>query len=511
MKKLLYLALSSLLAFPAPAFSQMTRIGVAGAVSGKVGAFRPPMGQAKPVGRVIESGKELYLGDKIVTGPGARLQIMLKDETIFTIGPNSSMVLDEFVYDPSNENGRLVAKITRGFFRFVTGRIGHKDPSKMRVDLPIGTIGIRGTIVAGQVMPDGTAMAVLLGPGPASTSFGDRPGAITLQNQVSAVEVDRPGFASRIEGAQMPPTPPFLVPPQELSAIMDAVGAPTAPSDHEGRQSSREGARGEERTAAREDGDEDHSDGRRQGPPQGQGQDGEENDGPDRSRQHHANHDGDDSQGPGRQGMRQDSDHYDPMNFEESPTEMAGQDYAYAQGDLSETESVGDLTANLDNNVKNAALDAGELLFGRVSNWEDVGAVVGGTAYYQGSNSQGFTQYLCSGSACEHRGTMSFAMNIDFGARTVGGGGSMITFESQSGGGSIPTQTVSFAQQSFDGYSGPAIIHKHSATTIAAVTLQNGPNGEAAYNASAGVIYADSATQNAGLGVVSGARYPGSQ
>ncbi len=93
----------------------------------------------------ISSGTPVYLGQRIVTGEDGHLQILLKDETAFTIGDNSDMVLDEFVYDPSTKLGKVAASIVKGTFRFVTGKIAHNDPDQIRVKMAVGTIGIRGT------------------------------------------------------------------------------------------------------------------------------------------------------------------------------------------------------------------------------------------------------------------------------------------------------------------------------------------------------------------------------
>jgi hypothetical protein len=47
---------------------------------------------------------------RITTGPDGHVQLILPDETVFTLGPDADMVLDEFVYDPNSPSGRkLVA------------------------------------------------------------------------------------------------------------------------------------------------------------------------------------------------------------------------------------------------------------------------------------------------------------------------------------------------------------------------------------------------------------------
>src|SRR6185295_10580180 len=78
-----------------------TKAGVAAAVRGPVQqvSFRTPSAN---VGRNVSGGDEIFLGDRIVTGPAGGLQIMLLDGTTFSVGPNSSLVIDEFVYNPAD-------------------------------------------------------------------------------------------------------------------------------------------------------------------------------------------------------------------------------------------------------------------------------------------------------------------------------------------------------------------------------------------------------------------------
>ncbi|HTY64282.1 MAG TPA: FecR domain-containing protein [Acidobacteriota bacterium] len=93
----------------------------------------------------IVAGGALYTGARIVTGVDGHLQILLLDETVFTIGANSDMVLDEFVYDPSTNIDKVTARLAKGIFRWVTGKVARKSPDQLRVKLPVATIGIRGT------------------------------------------------------------------------------------------------------------------------------------------------------------------------------------------------------------------------------------------------------------------------------------------------------------------------------------------------------------------------------
>ena len=106
-------------------------------------------------------GVPFEIGDEMVTGPEGRAQILLPDETIFTLGPNSDMVFDDFIYDPATSAGKISAVIAKGLFRFVTGKIEQRDPEHLRVKVAVGTIGVRGTDIEFEQSPDGTGYVKL--------------------------------------------------------------------------------------------------------------------------------------------------------------------------------------------------------------------------------------------------------------------------------------------------------------------------------------------------------------
>jgi len=91
------------------------------------------------------SAVTVYLGTRVTTGPTGRVQLLLLDETVFTIGPNSDMIIDEFVYDPDLTPRKIAVSLAKGVFRWVTAKVTPKDPTAMRVKTQVVAIGIRGT------------------------------------------------------------------------------------------------------------------------------------------------------------------------------------------------------------------------------------------------------------------------------------------------------------------------------------------------------------------------------
>jgi hypothetical protein len=92
----------------------------------------------------IKNGMVLKVKDKIITTSGSRVQVILKDNTVVTIGPNSSFVFDAYKFG-GKDDSEVKMHIDRGFFRSVTGKIGKLAPERFKVKTASATIGIRGT------------------------------------------------------------------------------------------------------------------------------------------------------------------------------------------------------------------------------------------------------------------------------------------------------------------------------------------------------------------------------
>lgn len=125
------------LAGAAPARAE---VGVASAVN--VDARGRPPGAAP---RVISLGSNVVFKEEITTDAAGLVQILLLDGTTFTVGPNSQLTIDEFVYNPDTGDAKVVASLTKGVFRFVGARTSQTEGGAT-VKTPVGTIGIRGGV-----------------------------------------------------------------------------------------------------------------------------------------------------------------------------------------------------------------------------------------------------------------------------------------------------------------------------------------------------------------------------
>jgi len=83
------------------------------------------------------------------------------DTTQLSIGANSTVVLDHFVYDPGSRTGDASINFTKGIFRFVTGDIQNK--SNVKLTTPTTSLTIRGTDFKVVVNDAGTIVEVTKG------------------------------------------------------------------------------------------------------------------------------------------------------------------------------------------------------------------------------------------------------------------------------------------------------------------------------------------------------------
>lgn len=114
---------------------------------------RTVMGTLDAQMRQLKLADDIYHNELIETEESSATELVFVDETKLALGPNSSIVLDEFVYDPRPDQASFVATAAKGAFRFVTGNLPKKSYT---IHTPTATIGIRGTVFTLVVEPQET-------------------------------------------------------------------------------------------------------------------------------------------------------------------------------------------------------------------------------------------------------------------------------------------------------------------------------------------------------------------
>src|SRR5262245_5097323 len=123
------------------------KVGVAAAV--KPDAFSTLAG--KPQSQ-LNIGKSIFFDERIKTTTSGLVQVLLVDGSTFTVGPDSDLVINKFVYDPSKGTGQIAASFSKGVMRFVGGKISKAD-NAVSINTPVGAMAVRGCIMLTQVTP----------------------------------------------------------------------------------------------------------------------------------------------------------------------------------------------------------------------------------------------------------------------------------------------------------------------------------------------------------------------
>jgi hypothetical protein len=129
-------------------------------------------------------GTPIFEGDIVETKDHGAVNITFVDKTTFAVSENAKMAIDQYVFDPSTQHGENNFSVLRGVFVYTSGLIGHADPDDVKINTPVGSIGIRGTTIMGTINPGGDShVSVVEGAIVVSNSTGEQ----TLSQQFETV------------------------------------------------------------------------------------------------------------------------------------------------------------------------------------------------------------------------------------------------------------------------------------------------------------------------------------
>ncbi len=146
----------------------------------------------------LTNGSKIFFGDTIISKNKSNAQILFLDQTVLTLGEETELTIDEFVYDPNSQDGSFVSTVKTGTVKFITGQISKKNPDNLEVKVPAGTLGARGTEFVVLSESNNESTVVLLGPGPNNT-LGMIPGNLILSDGINSVNITNPGFEAMVK------------------------------------------------------------------------------------------------------------------------------------------------------------------------------------------------------------------------------------------------------------------------------------------------------------------------
>ena len=90
-------------------------------------------------------GLEIRENDTLRTGPDGFIGVRFSDETLVSLGPESALVIDKFVFAPREGKFSIVLRMIRGTAAYLSGLISKLAPDSAHFETPTASIGIRGT------------------------------------------------------------------------------------------------------------------------------------------------------------------------------------------------------------------------------------------------------------------------------------------------------------------------------------------------------------------------------
>ncbi len=100
-------------------------------------------------------GTAVRQGDAIVTGVDGAAGVTFTDNSLLSVGPNSSLAIDRYAFDSTTHAGQFDTSLRKGTLAVVSGKIVKQSPEAMRVRTPASIMGVRGTEFVVRVTPQG--------------------------------------------------------------------------------------------------------------------------------------------------------------------------------------------------------------------------------------------------------------------------------------------------------------------------------------------------------------------
>lgn len=115
----------------------------------RVGTFKQIEGEAW-IGKAAERraavpGEAVQINQRISTGKTGAASMTLKDGTVLTLGPDSTVDLSQFDFNTTTQEGNFLLDLIQGSIRVVTGLLGKANPDNFKVKTPTSVVGVRGT------------------------------------------------------------------------------------------------------------------------------------------------------------------------------------------------------------------------------------------------------------------------------------------------------------------------------------------------------------------------------
>jgi hypothetical protein len=146
----------------------------------------------------VSVGDQVVRDETLRTSDDSHARIRLLDDTKLSLGPRSTIKIDRAVYSGETSYREITVKLSEGAFRFITGK---SDKKSYKIETPLASIGVRGTILDIRIQQNQTLVA--LQDGEASVCSGGQCTQLLQRGHTATVSRDRSG-AVRIKRDLVP-------------------------------------------------------------------------------------------------------------------------------------------------------------------------------------------------------------------------------------------------------------------------------------------------------------------
>jgi hypothetical protein len=93
------------------------------------------------------TGDRVQQSDVVATGADGTVGITFQDNSMMSLGPDSTLALDKFRFDTTTHDGQFDSSLRRGTLAVKSGYIVQQGPpgETMHVRTPAAVLGVRGT------------------------------------------------------------------------------------------------------------------------------------------------------------------------------------------------------------------------------------------------------------------------------------------------------------------------------------------------------------------------------
>jgi len=100
-----------------------------------------------------QPGYSLLQGDVLITGAKSTMGVILRDDTILSMGSSTETRLEQFAFEPAEHKLGMVVRVSKGIICYLSGRISKLAPGSVRIETPVATLGVRGTYLLARIVP----------------------------------------------------------------------------------------------------------------------------------------------------------------------------------------------------------------------------------------------------------------------------------------------------------------------------------------------------------------------